>query len=454
MFLDVSHLLPHNPPGLYSGVAVADVDGDGRPEFVVAAADGPNRVLRWTGAKLRDVAPPAVADPDRPAAGVAAGDLDGDGREELYVLSADPSAGPDRLLKAQPDGRWEDVFERPGNLAVRNPATGRGVAAVDRRGVGRYGFFVANAGRPLRLYELGPHGRLVDLASAVGVERVVAGSGVLAAPLFGAHTDLLCTVEHGPNLLFRNRRDGAFEECAAKLRFTDPEEYGRGVAAVDATGDGRLAVCWGNADGPHRLMTRAAGGWKDRATPGLAFPSAVRAVVAADFDNDGHDELFFNTAGEPNRLFRLVANGEFDVHMLDPLDALEPAGHGAGAAVADIDGDGVLELLVAHGGADPQSLTLYKARSAGGNGWLRVVPLTRFGGPARGAAVRAEAGGRVRVKVVCGGSGLSQSEPVAHFGLGPERHVGRVTATWPDGAAVTVEDPGINRTLTVPYPRG
>jgi hypothetical protein len=141
--------------------------------------------------------------------------------------------------------------------------------------------------------------------------------------------------------------------------------------------------------------------------------------------------------------------------MLDPLDALEPNGLGTGAAVADIDGDGVLELLVAHGESAPQPLSLFKARAAGGNGWLRVRPLSRFGAPARGAVVRAECGGRVRVKGVCGGSGyLCQMEPVAHFGLGAEPRVDRVTVTWPDGAAVTLADPGTNQSITVPYPDG
>src|SRR4051794_36823893 len=103
MFLDVSSLITPNAPGQYYGVAAADVDGDGRPEFIVARFGGPDRVLRWTGTHLRDVTPPAVADRDRSAVGLAAGDLDGDGREELYVLNVDAAAGQgraaDRLLK-------------------------------------------------------------------------------------------------------------------------------------------------------------------------------------------------------------------------------------------------------------------------------------------------------------------------------------------------------------------
>jgi len=97
---------------------------------------------------------------------------------------------------------------------------------------------------------------------------------------------------------------------------------------------------------------------------------------------------------------------------------------------------------------------LYKARSASPN-YLRVRPLTRFGAPARGAVVKAEYGGRVRVKGVCAGSGyLCQMEPVAHFGLGESRTADRVTVTWPDGSGVTLLNPGGNRTLNVPYPRG
>ncbi|VTS04008.1 CRTAC1 family protein [Gemmata obscuriglobus] len=140
--------------------------------------------------------------------------------------------------------------------------------------------------------------------------------------------------------------------------------------------------------------------------------------------------------------------------MLDAGAALDPDGYGTGAAVADVDGDGVLELLVSRGEKAAQPLGVFKARAAHPN-WLRVRPLTRFGAPARGAVVRAEYAGRVRVKGICGGSGyLCQMEPVAHFGLGDATAAERVTVTWPDGAGVVLLNPGGNRVLTVPYPRG
>ncbi|HEY1187608.1 MAG TPA: CRTAC1 family protein [Gemmata sp.] len=456
MFEDASDLIAANVPGLHYGVAVADLDR-GRCSFVVAGFAGPNRVLSWARGMLRDNTPPELADPDGPSVGVAAGDLDGDGAEELYVLNCDTFSGPkkvaDRLFKRDPGGEWEDLFTHPANRAARNLSAGRSVAVLDRRGVGRYGFFVANHGRPMRLYELNPAGTLTDLAPPLGLARTAGGRGALALPLFSPHVDLFCANEHGPNFAFRNLGGGTFEEIATPLQLRDCAEHARGLTAFDAGGEFGLA--WGNADGPHRLMGRAGDLWKDFATPGFAFPSAVRTVIAADFDNDGNDEVFLNHLCEPNRVYRVEpGRAGLDVTMLDAGAALDPEGYGTGAAVADIDGDGVLELLISRGEKAAQPLGVFKARRAHPN-WLRVRPLTRFGAPARGAVVRAEYGGRVRVKGICGGSGyLCQMEPVAHFGLGAATRAERVTVTWPDGAAVAVLNPGGNRVLTVPYPRG
>src|SRR5439155_20039849 len=147
-----------------------------------------------------------------------------------------------RLSDRQPAGHWDDLFRRPENQLLQNLAAGRSVAAIDRRGVGRYGFFIANYARPMRLIELGPDGVLADLAGPLGMDHATGGRGVLAAPLFAAHTDLLCVNEHGPNFLFRNRGDGTFEECAERLKLADAEEHGRGVTALDV--GGRCGAGW------------------------------------------------------------------------------------------------------------------------------------------------------------------------------------------------------------------
>ena len=97
----------------------------------------------------------------------------------------------------------------------------------------------------------------------------------------------------------------------------------------------------------------------DDVTPDeVQTPSRIRTVIAADLDNDGSEELFFNNIGEPNRLFRQNENGEWVSTEIG--DALESDGLGTGAAVFDADGDGRLELLVAHGESGAQPMSLYR----------------------------------------------------------------------------------------------
>src|SRR5437868_2704857 len=144
MFRDASAEITDNAPALRYGIAVTDVDGDGRFEAVVAGYNGPNQVLKWTGKGFEDIAERALADSGRQAIAVAAGDIDGDGREEIYVLNTDSFAGPkeqgDRLFAcfgaAGAAGPWLDLFQIPDNRAVANQVAGRSIAVVDRLGSG------------------------------------------------------------------------------------------------------------------------------------------------------------------------------------------------------------------------------------------------------------------------------------------------------------------------------
>lgn len=451
MFIGCSNLIASNLPALHYGVAVADIDGDGADELVIAGHGGPNRVLKWDGHRLIDIAEPALADDGRRAIGLACGDIDGDGREELYILNSDGFSGPkqvvDRLLACF-GRRWIDLFALPENFAVANRFAGRSIAVIDRTGTGRYGFIVANYGGPMRLYEMGPRGRILDMADECGLDALTGGRSLLAAPILGGRPDVFAGNEIGPNLFFHNRGDGNFTELAETLGLADPAQAARGVALIQ--GEERFDIVLGNWEGPHRLFQQTAGGgFADVAPPEMAQPSRVRTVIAADFDNDGYEEIFFNNMGEPNRLFgwrdeRWVA--------LEIGDAALPHGYGTGAAVADLDGDGQLELLIAHGEQAPQPLSLFMAEPRGHH-WLRIRPLTQAGAPARGAVVRLWADGRMQMRSICAGSGyLCQMEPVAHFGLGHARKVERVEITWPDGTTLRLDRPEPCQVLTVPHP--
>ena len=456
MLVDVSSRIATNPALLQSGVAVTDWPGAGRSAFVVAGFNGPNRVLCWEDGALADTFDPVVADPAHSAVAVAVADVDGDGREELYVLNAAPGSGGrrsrDRLFRAGGGEGPVDLLDQPGCDHPAAPRPGRCVAALDRGGDGRYGFVVTDQGGPLRLYEVTDDGRVADRALDAGLAYAASGRSLLCLPLISEHAmDVVAGNEGAANFVFRHTGNGRYDEVATAAGLADPEEDAAALAPVDVDGDGRLDLVAGSWAGSHRLWLRDdREGFFDVAPAAVAAPSRARTVIAADLDNDGEVELFFNGFGEANRLF---ARRDGRWVQVGCGQAVEASGLGTGAAVADIDGDGVLELLVAHGGAQaPQPLSLYKVPGAARNSWIRVLPRTRQGAPARGAVVRVHAGGRVQVRAIDAGSGLGQAEPVAHVGLGGQQLVERVEVSWPDGSTAVVASPPSGRLLEVAHP--
>lgn len=450
MFADRSDALDDDGPHRGYGVAVTP-GCDGPCAFVTGYGPG-NRLLTWRDGGLRNVATPAVADAGRHAIGVVAADLDADGREEFYVHNTDEYEGhtrdTDLLLdpvEVPPDDgavRWRDLFGLGVNADRGNFRAGRSVAALDRYGTGRYGAFVASYGPPSRFYELGDDGELSDMAAAVGLDVEGGGRSLYAGPLVSDRMDLFVGVERGPNRLFRND-GGHFTDVAEAVGVADPGTDARGVTVAD--GD----LAYGVWEGPNRLYRADGGTFTDVAPPEFAEPTRVRTLVTADFDNDGRDELFVHAMGTENRLFRRDGT---EWVRLDPGAAEESRGLGTGAAVADFDGDGALELLLVHGELAAQPLTLFSAAGATERDWLRVRPTTQYGAPARGATVTLETDAWTRERVICAGSGyLCQMEPVAHFGLGdatPER----VTVRWPDGRVTALERPAERAEHEVPHP--
>lgn len=453
MFINRSDLIADNFPRLHYGIAVTDADGDGAFEFLVAGFGSRNLMLKWDGQQYVDWGRNIFADNGRQAIGIAAADIDADGYEEIYILNTDAYSGSkslgDRLFDFV-DGEHSDLFEVPRHKNSVNMTAGRSVAAVDRFGTGKYGFFIANYGGPMRLYELDDDAHLEDVAFQAGVDFTTGGRGLLPLPLVSSRMDIFAGNENGSNFLFQNNGDGTFSDVAIDVGIDDPFEHVRGVAALDV-GNQAFALVYGNWNGTHRLYIPSTDGlWDDIAPPEMAAPSPIRTVIAADFNNDGYQEIFFNNIGAPNRLFGFR---EGSWVQLDAGDAIEPEGFGTGAAVADLDGDGRLELLVAHGEQVRQPLSLFQT-PANDNNWLRILPRTQYGAPARGAVVRITANGRTQQRVIDAGSGyLCQMEPVAHFGLGTATNVDNVTVRWLDGKEQQFDSLAVNTHHDIPYPQ-
>ncbi|XP_060944839.1 cartilage acidic protein 1a [Limanda limanda] len=481
----------HNPTQLNYGMAVTDVDGDGDLEVVVAGYNGPNLVLKYdrTQKKLVNIATDDSTSPyyalrDRAgnAIGVTACDVDGDGREEIYFLNTnDAYSGratySDKLFKFR-NGRFEDLLHDEVNVrrGVANRMAGRSVACVDRKGTGRYSIYVANYASGT----VGPHAllemdeaasdvskgviALSDVAAQAGVNKFTGGRGVVVGPILSdARSDVFCDNENGPNFLFKNKGDGTFVDMARQAGVEDTYQHGRGVTLADFNGDGKTDIVYGNWNGPHRLYLQGTDSkFRNVATGGFATPSPIRTVIAADFDNDKELDVFFNNiayrGNAPNRLFRVARRTGADplIEELNVGDAAEPQGRGTGGTVTDLDGDGQLELLLAHGESAQQPISVFKVTQGSSNNWLRVIPRTQFGSFARGAKVTAftnQSGAHTRI--IDGGSGyLCEMEPVAHFGLGNDE-VKVLQVSWPDGSSISrALQPGeMNSVVEVSYPR-
>ena len=465
MFTERSDLVADDDPVRGYGVAVTP--GREGPLVFVAGYGEPNRLYARDGDRFVDTACGIVADGTRHGMGVCAADLDADGCEEVYVHNCtkgvDGGGDPDLLLNRLESERyrWTDLFALDVNADRLDVRAGRSVAALDRLGTGRYGVAVSGYAAPLAFYEIGDDGEITDMADAVGLEVDGGCRSLLAVPHCSGEGDLFAGVERGPNRLFRND-GGHYDRADDDTALSDPAGDTRGAALVDE--GGRFAFAVGNEGGPNRLLRHASdGGFVDAAPPALRDTGRVRTVVAADFDNDGREELFFNASGEANRLFaRRDATAQSGAgeggtdgarwRRVDPGPAAEPDGFGTGAVAADIDGDGVLELVVVHGEVAGQPISVYKDPTAAAAGWVRVRPTTRHGAPARGAVVRLETDDGVQRRTVDAGGGcLCQTEPVAHFGLGGSTPI-RIDVRWPDGRERTLTDPAPDAEFAVEHP--
>ncbi|MDX1918805.1 MAG: CRTAC1 family protein [Candidatus Caenarcaniphilales bacterium] len=453
MFEKHTELIKYNPAQLNYGMAVIDLDQDGEFEVLVAGFGFPNLALKWDGRLFQNIADTTLADTDGMAIGVGGCDIDADGVEEVYILNTDTFGGKkhfgDRLLDYI-NKEWIDLFSKPENKSITNLTAGRSVVCLDRDGDGKYGIFVASYGGAMKLYEVNSEGRLEDVARKAHLALVTGGRGLIALPILSDHaTDLFAVNEGGSNYLFRNLGDGTFAEIARTAGVSDPMENGRGVAPIDFNEDGRFDLVYGNWEGAHRLFIQQADGtFVNIADKFFAKPSRVRTVIVADFDNDGYEEIFFNNIGEPNRLF---AKRDGKLMPLNPGDALEPESLGTGGAVGDFNHDGMLELFISHGESGREPISYFRVKP-NSNHWLRVLPLTKYGAPARGAVVHLKTADRLQIRAIDAGSGyLCQMEPVAHFGLGATKKVEEITVTWSDGHQKKIFNPDVDQMIKVSY---
>ncbi len=449
-FEDLSKIIENNDKRLSYGISVTDFNMDGNYEFLVTGFGYPNLALSFKDGKLKNLNQKKIfSDTSRKTIGVAACDIDKDGFEEIYFLNTDTYSGikrySDRLLDFK-NNKYFDLFELEKNIKNLNLTAGRSVVCVDRKGDGGYGIYVANYGGPTRFYEI-EKDIIKDKAKNLNLDNITGGRAAVSGHILTTRADIFAANERGANFLFKNN-NGNFEDVAFDYRVDDVIQNGRGTALSDIYYRGRLDILSGNWLGYHRAYVLENNEFKDIGSKDFDEPSRIRTIISADFDNDGFDEVFMNNIAEPNKLFRIKDNGKFE--QIDFQVGLEANGYGTGAAVADIDNDGVLELLVARGESKEQPLTLYKAKVNKENKYLRIKPLNKYGAPARGATVTLITSKRKHSKTIDAGSGyLCQMEPVAHYGIRKNEKNFKVEIKWTNGTKKLFNVNELNQTITI-----
>ena len=449
-FKDITGKIADNPKRLSYGISVADIDQNGKYEFIVTGFGYPNLALSYENGKLINIANQNIfSDESRKTIGVAACDVDRDGYEEIYFLNTDTYSGTkkysDRLIDLV-ESKFLDMFEIKKNKEDLNLTAGRSVACVDRKGDGKYGIYVSNYGGPTRFYEI-ENKKIKDKSVNLNLDKVTGGRAVVSGHILTDRSDIFAANERGANFLLKNN-NGVFEDLAFNYRVDDVIQNGRGTALSDILYRGRLDIISGNWQGYHRAYVLKDNQFKDIGNSKFDKPSRIRTIISADFDNDGYDEVFMNNIAEPNKLFKIRENGKFEEIKLET--GLEADGYGTGAAVADIDNDGILELLVSRGESKEQPLTLYKAKIDKQTKYLRIKPINKFGAPARGATVTLLSNQRKHSKTIDSGSGyLCQMEPVAHYGIRKNEKDFRVEVKWTNGSKNLIKINSLNQTIIV-----
>lgn len=417
-------------------LAVADADGDGDLDLFVGGRIVPGRYPEPASSVLylRTEAgwePDPAADQCLRQVGMVRSaiwvDLDGDLRPEL-VLACE--WGPIRVLHRSASGEWTEWTERLGLAGW----TGwwNGLAAGDFDGDGRQDLVAGNWGRntafqrylerPLRVW----YGDFLELDRVDLVESYFDPDQDQWVPWRSyrvMRAVLPFTAETAPS--FR-----AYGECAVQ-KLLAPVWPVQGPLEA-ATLDSML------------FLNRGSSPMESRPLPVQAQFAPVFGVAVADFDGDGHQDLalsqnFFSvepetTRYDAGRALLLLGDGRGGFRALKPaVSGLSLPGQQRGAAVADFDGDGRVDLAIAQ---NDDRLAVF--RNLRGRAGVRL----RLEGPASnpggiGARCRWRRGAQTgpAIEIRCGGGWWSQDGAPVVTGApaGAELEV-----RWPDGAVSRV----------------
>ena len=484
------------PESVGSGGAIFDFDNDGRMDVFLLQNAGTNSNSRHQlyhqemDGRFKDVTAGSGLDLQGLGMGVAVGDVDNDGKPDVFITEYNRV----RLFHNLGGGKFRDITTEAG---LDNPHWGTSSAFFDYDRDGWLDLVVVNyvdyshstkcqdpQGKPAycgpsgfpgtapRLFHnLGAQGhgiRFEDATVSAGFSKLAApGLGVVCADANGDHwPDLLVANDGHVNWLLINQRNGTFTEEAAKRGIAYNEmgvvQANMGIALGDVDGDSLFDIVVTHLSTETHVLWKQGprGFFQDRTAPSRVAASAWRGTgfgtVFSDLDNDGAPDLivvnggikrltinpapngkanadpFWNGYEQRSQLFANDGRGAFTDISDSNLAFSGTAAVARGLLVGDLDNDGGPDLIVTRIAA---SARLYRNISPRGH-WLgvRVIEPALGSRDAYGAEISISADGRRHtVWVNPSQSYLCSNDPRAHFGLGKATRVEQLNVIWPDG---------------------